>query len=169
MRYIDSKVFEQNTQEKLMSKFPFILVLSLFVFSVSANPTKDKVVGSILKNALESYHYKKMRIDDSVSEKAFEEYLKKVDYGKQFLLSKDVAKLRKFEREMDNQMISGEHQLVEQTQKIMERSIKSVNAYRKKVFKKGFDFTKKESVELDPEKRKWSKSNKEKLACGENF
>ena len=76
MRYIYSKVFEQNTQEKLMSKFPFVLILSLFVFTVSANPTKDKVVGSILKNALESYHYKKMRIDDSVSLKAFEEYLK---------------------------------------------------------------------------------------------
>ena len=61
-------------------------------------------------------------------------------------------------------MISGEHSSLNKLKSIMEKSIKSVDAYRKKVFKKGFDFTKKESVQLDPEKRKWSKSNKEKLA-----
>ena len=147
-----------------MSKIFSILVLTLFALQTFANPTKDKVVGSILKNALESYHYKKMRINNSVSKKAFKEYLKKVDFGKQFLLSSDVSKLKKYELEMDDQMISGEHALVEQTKSIMEKSIKAVDAYRKKVFKKGFDFTKKENVQLDPEKENGSSLKKKKLA-----
>ena len=60
-----------------------ILVLSLvvnqisIVFSQEQSVSKDRLVGSILKNALETYHYTKKKIDDNVSEHAFDEFLKK--------------------------------------------------------------------------------------------
>ena len=145
-----------------MSKIFSILVLTLFALQTFANPTKDKVVGSILKNALESYHYKKMRINNSVSKKAFKEYLKKVDFGKQFLLSSDVSKLKKYELEMDDQMINGEHALVEQTKSIMEKSIKAVDAYRKKFLKKALILQKKKVFSLI--QRKENGSNQKKKA-----
>ena len=83
----------------LGSKINQIVILScLSFFSISAfsqgqSLSKDRLIGSILKNALETYHYTKKKINDDVSEKAFEEFLKKVDYGKQFLLESEVKSL----------------------------------------------------------------------------
>ena len=66
------------------------------LFAQNQSLSKDRLVGSILKNALETYHYTKNKINDDISDKAFEEFLKKIDYGKQFLLQKDVKDLEKY-------------------------------------------------------------------------
>lgn len=141
-----------------------ILILSLIVSQISIvysqeqSVSKDRLVGSILKNALETYHYTKKKIDDSVSEHAFDEFLKKVDYGKQFLLNKDVKELEKFRFEIDDQVVSGNHEIIKKAQFTLKKNIAATEKYRKEIFEKGFDFTKKESLELDPEKRKWPKT-----------
>ena len=65
-----------------------ILVFLVFIDSSQAFESKDKLVGNILKSTLESYHYKKLKINDSVSQKAFAQYIKKIDFGKQFYSKK---------------------------------------------------------------------------------
>ena len=140
-----------------------LLVIFLFSASLDAKVTidKNKLIGNIIKNALESYHYVGLKIDDSVSQKAFLEYIKKIDYAKQFLLKSDVAKLEKFKLDLDDEMVSGDVKLVEETMKIMKNRVKKIDGYRKDFFKKGFDFNKKEYLELDPEKRDFVKTESE--------
>ena len=43
---------------------------------------KEKLIGNILKNTLETYHYKKLKVNDDVSIRAFDNFLKKIDYSK---------------------------------------------------------------------------------------
>ncbi|MBT3583608.1 MAG: carboxy terminal-processing peptidase [Halobacteriovoraceae bacterium] len=152
-----------------MKHNPLFLFLIFISISLSASATTesnpkmvrtDKLVGNIIKNALETYHFRKLKIDDSVSQKAFTEYLKKVDYGKQFLFKADVKNLKKYQFKLDDQMISGELGLLDTTQGIISKRILLAESLRKKIFKGQFNFDKNESFELDPEKRGWLKDEK---------
>ena len=132
---------------------PFIFEGELF--------RKSKVVLSLLENILENYHYRRHKIDDSVSSKAFDEFLKRMDYGKQFLLQEDVKKLEKYRKKMDDEVDSGELHFMNSAVSILRERIGQIESYRKDIFKTDFDFTKDEYLEVDPDMRKFVKNSKE--------
>lgn len=139
-----------------------LILLNVQIFAQEQSMSKDRLIGSILKNALETYHYTKMKIDDDVSEKAFEEFLKKIDFGKQFLLESDVKNLEKFRFKLDDQIVNGDHSAIKEVEEILKKSIKETEKYRDEFFKQGFDFSQKETLQLDPEKRTWLKTEEER-------
>ncbi|MBT6326335.1 MAG: carboxy terminal-processing peptidase [Bdellovibrionales bacterium] len=139
----------------------FVLVccsLQAFAFTSSG---RNKLLGSQIKNALETYHYAKLSIDDTLSQKAFDQFLTKVDFGKQFLLQKDVKELSKFQFDMDDQMVSGDHKLLIKTMNILAERIKVIDQFKDQVFKEKFHFNKREKLELDPDKREFNETVKE--------
>ncbi|MCF8058847.1 MAG: carboxy terminal-processing peptidase [Bacteriovoracaceae bacterium] len=121
----------------------------------------ERLIGNLIRARLKRFHYTKKKLDDSLSEKAFDEFIKRFDFGHQFFLSSDIKKLKKFRYQLDDQMISGEHTLLNETIVIYNKRIDELDSYRKKVFKKDFDFEQDEKLELDPEKRSFFKNSKE--------
>ena len=82
-----------------------VLVLSLQI-SESIALLKDKkslLVGNVLKNYLETQHYRPQSVNDELSIKAFKEFIEKVDGSKQFFYQEDVNKLEKYKSKMDDQ------------------------------------------------------------------
>ena len=65
-----------DSNKKSVLTFIFFVLVNTTVLAQGQSMSKDRLVGSILKNALETYHYTKKKINDDVSEKAFEEFLK---------------------------------------------------------------------------------------------
>lgn len=122
---------------------------------------RERLISNIIKNTLEAYHYRRMKIDDSVSQKAFKEFLKKIDYGKQFLLKSDVEELEKLQFKMDDELVSGELELLNKAITIIEKRVKEADKLRAELFKKEFNFKEDEFMELDPEKRQWPKDENE--------
>lgn len=122
---------------------------------------KEQLIGNIIKKLLETYHYKKVKIDDSFSSKAFGEFIKRIDFGKQFLLASDVKKLSKFSEKMDDQMVSGSHELLNMAISVMNERIGVAEKIRVKAFKKDFDFNTDEFIEVDAEKSTFAKDEKE--------
>ena len=122
---------------------------------------KEKFIGNLIKESLERIHYKKMKLEDSVSEKAFHEFLKNIDYSKNFLLQHQVDQLGKYALQMDDQMVSGEHKLLNLAIKFVKKRVKKAEEFRKEIFKTQFDFDKKEGFELDPEKRSYLATEKD--------
>ncbi len=136
----------------------FILALSFNVFSQvkdTRDPRREKLIGNILKNALETYHYRGIKINDEVSQKAFREYLKKIDGSKQFLTKTDIKDLETYQFAMDDEMVNGDYVLVEKGLAVLKKRIAQAEAQRKELFKKQFDFSTNETLELDPEKKDW--------------
>lgn len=121
----------------------------------------DRLIGNILKMNLERFHYRKLEVNDELSDKAFGEFLKKLDYSKQFLTQKDIATLSKHRYLMDDELISGEILLVEKASTLFKKRVKKIEKFRVEFFKKEFDFTKNEFLEVDPKKRKYAQSEKE--------
>ncbi len=147
---------------KFLLVFIVPLVMGQGVFAdVAIDKNREKLLGKILKQMLEQHHYKKMKIDDIVSKKAFKEFLKNIDYGKQFLTKQDIKKLRKFELTMDDEMVSGNHAFLAEVTNIFSQRVKEAEQYRVEIFKKQFNFDTKESLELDPDKRDWANSSVE--------
>jgi carboxyl-terminal processing protease len=143
------------------------VILFIFALGFGINQafalSKDKkslLVGNVLKNYLESYHYRPLSVNDELSGKAFKEFIKRVDFGKQFFYSSDIEKLEKYISQMDDQMVSGNHSLVIETRNILMTRVKEAETYRQTIFDKIFDFKKKEGLELDPEKKKYVGSEK---------
>lgn len=125
------------------------------------SPDKDQILGDILKAVLENYHISKKRLNNDLSENAFEMYLERVDYGKQFLTKKDVESLEKFEEEFDDMLSNGDLSVIKKTEAIMSKRIPFVSSYVKKLLEGKFDFTKKEEYETDPKKREYAESESE--------
>lgn len=119
------------------------------------DPRREKLIGNILKNALETYHYRSLKINDEVSQKAFNQYLKKIDGSKQFLTKADIKELEAFQFDMDDEMVTGDYKLIEKALSIFKKRIALAESLRKEAFKKQFDFNGMERVEVDPEKRDW--------------
>ena len=121
------------------------------------DPRREKLIGNILKNALETYHYRALKINDEVSQKAFAQYLKKIDGSKQFLTKGDIKELEAFQFEMDDEMVTGDYVLINKSLAILKKRTILAESLRKEAFKKQFDFSGNEQVEVDPEKRDWAK------------
>lgn len=157
--------------KKMMTPLKLLLIFTLLLsFNVSAKNyvtrtqgemRKDKLIGTLIKNALENYHYKPLVIDDKLSVQAFDEFVKKIDYGKQFLHKSDVEKLKKYKKKFDDQLLAGRHEVIEEAIKLINVRVDQAEALRKKLFKKKFSFDQNEELELDPDKRNWVKNDKE--------
>ena len=121
------------------------------------DPRREKLIGNILKNALETYHYRALKINDEVSQKAFAQYLKKIDGSKQFLTKGDIKELEAYQFDMDDEMVSGDYVLIEKSLALFKKRTALAESLRKEAFKKQFEFNGAEQVEVDPEKRDWAK------------
>lgn len=130
----------------------------------SSDQNREKLIGNIVKNALEQYHFRNLKVDKELSLQAFDLYLKRVDYGKQFLLAPEVNQLKAHRNVMHEQMTNGNHLLVEATMKIMENRLKKLEKFREESFKKQFNFMTDQTLETDPEKRDFLTSEKDLFA-----
>ncbi len=128
----------------------------------SASVDRDKLIGRNFKASLEGYHFRRMMIDDEVSAKAFDEYLKRIDYGKQFLLKSDVDKLSTYKKKIDDELEQGDFKLLYEVEDLMKKRIAEVDKMRTEIFKKPFDFNIKETLEVDAKKRSFPKNEKER-------
>lgn len=119
------------------------------------SPSKDRILGEILKGVLENYHITKKKLDDSVSKNALDLYIERIDYGKQFLTRADINTLNKYKNNIDNELSDGNLKLIHVTSKIMKQRVPMIEKYVEEILKKEFDYNKAEILETDAKKRKF--------------
>ena len=123
--------------------------------------TREMVLGNILKGALENMHLANKTINDDLSKLAFKLYIERIDFGKQFLTQDDVNALKSYETRMDDELTSGRRSILDSTATIMAKRIPQVEKWIDELLSKPLDYSKKESIESDPEKRSFAKSDNE--------
>lgn len=133
---------------------------------ISSKPryTREEVLGTILRGALESMHLSEKKLNDSLSKNAFKAYLERVDYGKQFLLESDVKELEKFKNTFDDMFTNGKLSILDVTSQVMNKRIGQIEEHVSKILAKPMDYKKKEFLETDPKKRKFLKTEAELLS-----
>lgn len=127
----------------------------------SSEYSREMMLGGLLKGALETMHLAKIKLNDDTSKKAFLEFIKKLDYGKQFLLQSDLQKLEKYRTQMDDALISGKLGVVNEAFELLDNRYKMIKTYIFQRLKKPFNFKNEDTLETDPDKRDFVKTEEE--------
>jgi carboxyl-terminal processing protease len=130
---------------------------SLSVAPETYMPEEDQLINTILSR----YHYKKFRLDDSLSEVIFNRYLKTLDNNKTFFYASDINSFNDYRNALDNDIEDGE---LGPPYKIFnvfkERVIERTN-YVDTLLNKGFDFTKNEKYLVDRDSASYPRTKEE--------
>ncbi|MEW6429091.1 MAG: carboxy terminal-processing peptidase [Thermodesulfobacteriota bacterium] len=117
---------------------------------------RAKLISSLIRRQFINHHYNHTRIDDELSRKAFKLYLTQLDPSKRFLLAEDVAKLESFRESIDDELNSGNIRLPVVAAALMRARVPEVKKMIDELLNGPlFDFNEEESLETDPEKRRF--------------
>ncbi|TGD82903.1 carboxy terminal-processing peptidase [Hymenobacter wooponensis] len=115
-------------------------------------PQKDEVLIKAMLQGLSAAHYQPEKIDDAFSKRVFDLYLKRLDSSKKFLLQSDVDQLRKYQSDIDNEVLRGTHEFLDLSTQLMDQRVKDVQTLYHDILAKPFDFTTEETFETEPDK-----------------
>lgn len=136
-------------------------LLLLGVGSSSAGMSRDpesfevnrqRLLSYLLSQQLTQNHYRDLALDDQFSTAAFELYVQQLDSQKRFLLKKDLDTLRTYERQIDDEVLSGYLQLPTVSAVLHRQRIDEVETLIHQIMAEGFDVRRNESLETDPDK-----------------
>lgn len=116
------------------------------------DPQRAKLLGFIVTQHLVRQHYNHYPLDDDLSRRAFDLYIKQLDNQKRFLLREDVQMLGAYKTYIDNEIRRGNIHLPLYSVRIMEKRIPVLAEMVKDLLKEPFDYSRIEHLETDEEK-----------------
>ena len=122
---------------------------------------REAALASAASLFLGQEHVLARNIDDSVSKEAFHGFIDELDMGKVFLLDGDVQKLARFETDMDDELRAGDLVLGRKAAVLLASRRRIVADVVARILATPLDFTTNESVETDPKKRAFCKTEEE--------
>ena len=144
-------------KKKLLLLVP-LAAIALVSYTFINQADKDATINEALIQYLNSVHYSPKDVNNDFSSKVYKLYIQRLDYNKKFLIQSDIAELKKFEYAIDEDIKTNHFQFFDKSVDIINKRIDEAKTYYTDILSKPFDFTKDETVELDPEKLPYAKS-----------
>lgn len=145
--------------------FLSISLLTIFISATPLNddpPSKNETILRYVGAMLEQGHYSPKKIDDNFSKEIFSEFLKRLDPSKRILLEKDIAKLRKYETTIDDEIHGSPLAFFAAADEIYKNRIVEAEEMYKQYIEKPFEFTKDDILELDADKVDFASTDSER-------
>lgn len=130
---------------------------------------KEAVILKSVVNILERAHFKPKDINDDFSKKVYQSYLDLLDGGKRFLIQADVDKLKPYEKQIDDEILSTKLNFFNASLDIINAAQSRVKSYYKEILAKPMTFNEKETISYDFEKMPYAKNEKELYARWEKI
>lgn len=139
----------------------FPVLLAAFVAASAHAADLDKVAVSVAR-LLEQGHYSRQKLDDSVSQRLFSQYLQDLDPNKLFFTQADIDKLSAtYATSLDDAILAGDVEPARQIFALYKDRVVARVDSNKKLADGKFSFTSKETVALDRKEAPWAKSQAE--------
>lgn len=122
---------------------------------------RNRILFNMITASIEQQHYEPQALNDDWSEDVFDAYLKRLDYGKRFLLEEDVEQLAKYRHEIDDQSKAGQSELLDEAVSVIEKRIEYTKSFYEDILKNPFDFSQEEFLESDYEKVDFAKTKEQ--------
>jgi carboxyl-terminal processing protease len=153
-----SKIGNYMMNRKVLPYLIAAIMVLILVFAKSwgnrkSEPaTRYEKILTIVAELLEQGHYDPKKLDDNFSKKVFDTYMNEVDPDKLILLQADLDKLRsKYETQVDNELRTGRMEMVPAVDLAFRTRMEEAAKIYKSILASPFDFSVKESVELNRE------------------
>jgi carboxyl-terminal processing protease len=128
---------------------PIVFVIFGFYLK-KEQPGNDILLKVIIEN-LNRYHFSPNNINDSFSNKAFDQYIKYMDQGKRFLTQEDVTKMEPYRYKIDDEIQNGSYELLHLSIELINEAVDNTEAYFEEILEKPFDFALDEEVDFSDE------------------
>ncbi|MDG1659600.1 MAG: carboxy terminal-processing peptidase [Crocinitomicaceae bacterium] len=106
-------------------------------------------------------HYNPMPVDNELSEKVYDSYIKRVDNGKRFFLQSDIDAFSKHRLELDDYAKAHDFDFLDELNRVHASRVELAREYYNEILSKPFDFSKEETIETDVDKLGYVKSEEE--------
>ncbi len=123
----------------------------------SQHPVLFQLVGQILN----SYHYRKVKIDDKLSSDLLDNYIENLDPGKVYFLKEDIQKFEKFRYQFDDDLLQGNVQKAFDIYNTYQTHLEDRIYFTLDLLNQDFNFSSNDSFEAKREKADWPKNYKE--------
>lgn len=145
----------------------YVLLLTVFASSFTTNantkkdPDKDKVIIYVLKNILTRGHYVQKELNDDFSEHVYNSFIDGLDPSKRYFTQDDLKEFSQFKYEIDNQLLDNKIDFYKLVYGRFLEKMKSAKTYYGVLLTQSFDFSKKESIDIDYDKMPFAKNENE--------
>ena len=149
-----------------------ILALASFAQAASYDPEATPILKPLPQQSqaahlaaelLVRYHYKAVPLDDAMSKKIFDRYLKTLDPEKLVFAKSDIEQLSAARTRLDDAIIGEDLAIPFAIYNIYARRASERFAYARSLLKGGFDFSVQENYRYERDKEDWPKSEDEVL------
>ena len=104
---------------------------------------------------LTRYHYKAMPLDDALSSRMFDQYLKALDPEKLYFLQSDIDRLGVDRNRLDDAILTEDLRAPFEMFNLYERRAAERMAYARSLLQKSFDFQRDETLQIDRKDQPW--------------
>ncbi|MFV0337230.1 MAG: carboxy terminal-processing peptidase [Chthoniobacterales bacterium] len=113
-------------------------------------------VAQTVGRILEQGHYTRQQLDDAMSEKIFDNYIRMLDYNRLYFTQKDIDEFRaRYEDSLDDTLLRGDLSPAEDIFKRFEKRVEDRVAKNKVLAGKEFAFDTDETIELNRDEAAW--------------
>ncbi len=138
-----------------------LAIVTGFADHLAANHPNDETTTKLVCNMVQKYHISQRPIDDKISEKLLDRFLKNLDPQKLYFTQPDIDQLSKFKTELDDLVKAGNTQFAYDVWDMFLQRFDRQMEVAKKLIVVNHDFTVDESIEIDAEKIPYAKSQDE--------
>lgn len=164
---MDFKLFKE------MLKRIFFVLFTAAVLACHAAPKTQPVVDGVTNvkpdeqqqlvikevvNLIESYNYKKLEINDSISSLILDKYIKSLDQGKNYFLASDIKEFEKYRYTLDDDFKNGDLSGPFFIYNVYAKRLNEYFSYSLAQIKNKYDFNQTDSYVYDREKMPWATS-----------
>lgn len=109
---------------------------------------------------LSSYHYRKLKLNDSLSAAIYDKYIDGIDHSRLYYLASDLAEFEKYKLSFDDYLQNRELDVPFNIYNVFRKRYQERSDYIQSLLKDGkpFDYSVDESINTDREKAEWAKS-----------
>ncbi len=158
----------RNLKRVMKRNFKILAVVLLmaaaacsFTTKTFSDPNKDKLLIDLITYVLNQGHYDAKDINDSFSEKVYDNYLENLDGAKRFFYKEDVEEFSKYRDQIDDQIEEKQIEFFDLTYNRLLKRVGEVKELYKSILSEPFNFDESEEINTDYDKLDYVSSKDE--------
>lgn len=125
------------------------------------NGDKERLILQAVLELMTKFHYQQVPLDDNFSHKLYDTYLDRLDGSKRFLTIGDLDLLDDYQDSLDDAMKDYNLRFFDISYDRINKALDKTRKWYPEILAQPFDFTIKEEIETDGDKRAWAKDDAE--------
>jgi len=131
-------------------------------YPLELTPTSQEArAAHVAADVLARFHYRKVALDDALSQRVFDQYMKSLDSEKLFFVESDIDRLSADRTKLDDAILKDDLTIPFAIFNLYEQRVAERFAYARTLLKKGFDFRESENYQFVRKKESWPKTEAE--------